>query len=206
MWLPTWRAWLLALVLVAALSVGVLYGIHPFLAVDKPNDSGVFVVEGWLPLYALTGVVARCPSYKLICTTGGPTHTDRGSSDFADTYASVAQQRLLSAGVPSEKLRAIAAAEFRRDRTYGSAVAVREWARSNHVDLSAFNVVTLGPHARRSRLLFQEAFGSSARVGIVAMKNSDYDDDSWWRFSEGVKETLSETAAYVYARIFFRPD
>ena len=42
-------------------------------------------------------------------------------------------------------------------------------------------------------------------VGIIAVPNPDYDSKHWWRYSEGVKDVISEGAAYVYARFFFWP-
>ena len=72
--------------------------------------------------------------------------------------------------------------------------------------MKAFDLVTLGPHARRSRLLFEEAFEGKVRVGIISIENREYDPVQWWRYSEGVKEVISEGVAYIYASIFFRPN
>ena len=37
------------------------------------------------------------------------------------------------------------------------------------------------------------------------MHNNEYDPKRWWCYSEGVREILGETIAYVYARFFFFP-
>ena len=42
-------------------------------------------------------------------------------------------------------------------------------------------------------------------VGIIAVPNPDYDSSRWWRYSEGVKEVVSESVAYLYARFLFHP-
>jgi hypothetical protein len=204
-WVLTWRAWLLLTISLAGTGFLFMRGAYAFLAVHQPNDSGVLVIEGWVPRYALTGYVARCSNYTMIYTIGGPTRTDRHSNDESDTYASVAQARLVRSGVPVGKVRGVPCWTVQRDRTYASAVALREWCASNHVEMAGFNVVTLGPHARRSRLMFERAFKDRVQVGVVALTNEDYDADHWWRYSEGVKETLSEGVAYLYARIFFHP-
>jgi hypothetical protein len=60
-------------------------------------------------------------------------------------------------------------------------------------------------HARRSRLLFQKAFGPGIEVGVIAIRDREYNPRVWWRYSEGVKEVLSEGAAYLYARFLFYP-
>ena len=205
-WSLTWRGWL---ALLAVLIGGGIIGVrsaHDFLAVNSPIETRVLVLEGWVPRYAATGYVAKVQGdYEKIFTTGGPTLTDRKSRNDADTFASVAEYRLVRAGVPAAKIQYVPGWKVSRDRTYASALALREWCVSNRVELAAFNLVTLGPHARRSRLLYQEAF-PKAKIGIIALVNEEYDPEHWWRYSEGVKETMSESAAYLYARFLFSPE
>jgi len=69
--------------------------------------------------------------------------------------------------------------------------------------LRSFDVVTQDAHARRTRLLFQKAFGNGVSVGIISIPNPDYDAKRWWRYSEGVREVIGEGIAYIYARFFF---
>jgi hypothetical protein len=38
------------------------------------------------------------------------------------------------------------------------------------------------------------------------VQNPDYDPKHWWRYSEGVREILGETIAYMYAEFLFRPE
>jgi uncharacterized SAM-binding protein YcdF (DUF218 family) len=92
-----------------------------------------------------------------------------------------------------------------RDRTYSSAVALRDWFQGHHLSVQGINVVTEDVHARRTRLLFQEALGKDVTVGIIAVPNPDYDSAHWWRYSEGVRDVLAEAIAYVYAKFFFYP-
>jgi hypothetical protein len=63
-----------------------------------------------------------------------------------------------------------------------------------------------GAHARRTRLLFQKAFGDEAGVGIIAISSPDYDGAHWWLYSEGVRDVVGETLAYLYAQVFFHPE
>jgi uncharacterized SAM-binding protein YcdF (DUF218 family) len=92
-----------------------------------------------------------------------------------------------------------------RDRTYSSAVALRNWFRERNMAVLSINVVTEDVHARRTRLLFEKALGHDVAVGVIAVANPDYDSRRWWRYSAGVKDIVSETAAYVYARLLFYP-
>ena len=203
-WSLTGRGWLALLVTLIGGGIIGMRSVHGFLAVNAPVHSGVLVIEGWVHEYALTNFIARA-RYDMIYTTGGPTLTDRQSRDDSDTYASVAMKRLFKLGVPRAKVRMVPCWVSRRDRTFASAVALHEWGVSNRVEFPAFDVVTLGVHARRSRLLAQKAF-PNARVGVVSVLNEDYDPEHWWRYSEGVKETLSEAMAYLYSRFLFSPE
>ena len=92
-----------------------------------------------------------------------------------------------------------------RDRTYGSAVALRNWFREHDLHVRSLNVLTENVHARRTRLLFSEALGPEISVGIIAVPHPDYDARRWWWYSQGVKDVSSETIAYVYGRFLFQP-
>ncbi len=205
-WGLSWRGWILSLACLALLAFIGVRGLHDFLAVNAPVGNGILVVEGWIPRFSLTNCLAQQSNYSKIYVTGGPTQLDHDSKDISDTYASVARSRLLRAGLPAEKLEMVPSLTPKRDRTYTAAAALREWAATNHVDLKAFDVITMGPHARRSRLLYEMAFDHEAKVGIICATNREYDFSKWWRYSEGVKETSSEAISYLYARFLFRPN
>jgi uncharacterized SAM-binding protein YcdF (DUF218 family) len=92
-----------------------------------------------------------------------------------------------------------------RDRTYSAALALRHWLDQQGTNVKAINVVTADTHARRTRLLFQKALGTDISVGVIAVPNPDYDARRWWRYSEGVRDVISESVAYLYAKFFFWP-
>jgi uncharacterized SAM-binding protein YcdF (DUF218 family) len=71
--------------------------------------------------------------------------------------------------------------------------------------VSGIDVVTEDVHARRTRLLFQKAFGKDVQVGIIGVANVDYPANRWWHYSQGLKNVVSEFAAYLYARLLFFP-
>jgi len=108
-------------------------------------------------------------------------------------------------GLPAESLQMVPSRVMVRDRTYGSAIALRNWFREHNLETHSINVLTEDVHARRTRLLFQKALGSQIKVGIIGVTNPDYDPKHWWLYSEGVKEVTSEAVALVYAELFFRP-
>ncbi|MGP8201768.1 MAG: ElyC/SanA/YdcF family protein [Limisphaerales bacterium] len=205
-WTLSLRGWLAASLVAATIAAVVFLGGQPFLAITDRVDASVLVVEGWLPDYALLDgwKEFQAEHDRLLLVTGGRGRNGPGM-DLNDTYAGWGAERLQKMVGQHEEIMAVPAFEVRRDRTYGSAVALRNWLQSHHENIQAVNVVTLSAHARRSRLLYQEALGPDVVVGVIAVANQDYDARRWWKYSEGVKEMISESAGYLYVRIFFHP-
>ena len=210
LWIPTWRGWLLLVALCVLGGYGGLRRIHPFLAPDRPVASDILVVEGWVPDYALKRGLDLSATWKsrYLLLTGG---TVKGAvnPELGDTYARLAMLRLQRLGGDLRHVQSVPSPELTpepvRDRTYAEALAVKKWLKDQRVSVRSINVLTVGPHARRSRLLFQKAFGPHVQIGVISIQNLEYDPRVWWRFSEGVKEVLSEGAAYFYSRFLFHP-
>jgi uncharacterized SAM-binding protein YcdF (DUF218 family) len=201
------RGWL---VLVVGFILGGLFSIfnvQPFLAPTKRVDAKILVVEGWIPSYALraAAVEFRAGRYEKIYTTGGPI-AGASVTNIYNTVANVAGDSLLALGIPAESLQVVPAQAVGRDRTYTSALALRDWLRDRNLKVAAINVVSADVHARRTWLLFQRAFGDEVSVGIIAMPDPDYEPKRWWRYSEGVREILGESIAYAYAKFIFKPE
>jgi uncharacterized SAM-binding protein YcdF (DUF218 family) len=201
------RGWLLLSLGFGGLGMMAILRLFPFLAVSDREHTDILVSEGWLPDYAVERVAAefRSGRYTRVLATGGPiSGMGRYTNDY-NTAASVGAGRLRAAGVPPEVVQIVPSRVLRRDRTYAAAVALRDWFRANNVPVTRINVATEAPHARRTQLLFQRAFGREVRVGVIAIQNPDYDPEHWWRYSEGVREVIGETLAWVYAEFFFHP-
>lgn len=206
-WGLTLRGWLSVGLAATTFAIALVATIHPFLAINSPLGADTLVVEGWIPEYAIRQVVSRIREgkYQHVYTTGGPVSGVKMPAADDDTYAYVAAQRLSAFGVDRHSFAMVPANTVTRDRTFHSAQMLRQYLQQNHLGPGQIDVATLGVHARRTRLLFQEAFSADVKVGVLALENEEYRADRWWRYSEGVKEVVSETAAYLYARFLFRP-
>jgi hypothetical protein len=206
-WSLTWRGRFVALALVLVLGCSFIFWVHGFLAVTDRVDSQYLVIEGWVPNYALEESIAEFKSkpYQKIFTVGADPLTGT-KIEPGDSTASEACNRLKWLGMNPDLMQPVPARIKYRNRTYQSAVALRKWVEENHVPMTSFNLVTVGPHARRSRLLFEKAFAGQARVGIISVEDREYDPKRWWKYSEGVKEVIGEGVGYVYARFFFYPN
>ncbi len=185
-WSLSWRGRLVlasALLLVGAL---VLKGVYPFLAITHRVNANILVVEGWIHEYAIRAAVKEFQSNQY-------------------QRVSVGADLLKKWGLPDERLEMVPSRVMDRDRTYGSAVALRNWFLDHNMAVSGIDVVTEDVHARRTRLLFQKAFGKDVQVGIIGVANVDYPANRWWHYSQGLKNVVSEFAAYLYARLLFFP-
>jgi DUF218 domain len=206
-WGLSWRgrvAIVLAVLLVGWLLV---MNIHPFLAVTHRVDTKVLVVEGWVDPFVIKAAVKEFKTghYERVFTTGGPVVGTGGYTRDSNTDASVAAGRLKNAGIPGKFVQRVPSHVWNRNRTYYSAVALRNWLRENNMQVHGFNILTEDAHARRTWLLFREAFGKDIRVGIISIPDPDYNATHWWCYSEGVREVLGEAVAYIYAKFFFWP-
>jgi hypothetical protein len=143
--------------------------------------------------------------YTTLYVTGGPLERGAPLSEYRTT-AEFGVAMLLQMGIPKDSVQAVPAPSVRRDRTYASAVALKRWLDAQHIVLPNLTVVAPGPHARRTRLLFQRAFGEETHVGVLATKDLNYDPQEWWRSSNGFRMEIDEAIAYVYARVLFDPE
>ena len=205
-WAPTLRGWLLLLIFAG---VPLIFGFRNaamFLAVNDPVPDGVLVMEGWSPDYAMQTAIAefkRNPDHKLY-VVGGPLQQGMPLSEYK-TEAEIGAAILLRMGMSKEAVQAVPAPYVRKDRTYTAAVALQDWFRQHGGAPTAINLISLGAHARRSRLMFEKAFGAGTRVGVINVEDRDFDPRHWWASSQGVRTVLDEMIAYGYARFLFFP-
>lgn len=204
-WGLTFRGWLALLASLLVLAVLLVLGIQPFLAVSRPVPSQVMVVEGWIPLTALRTAADRFrqEGYTTLYCIGEPLPDDSGAPSGAN-YGQITANQFYEMGLPPGSVEVVPSGHPQRDRTYTGAVALREWINGKGTPVASFNVVTKGVHSRRSRLMFEAAFGEQMAVGVISLPDLEYDPARWWRYSEGVKEIISEAGAYLYARLLFR--
>lgn len=194
-------------IVIMLIVLGWLLGIYPFLAPTQKLEAQMLVVEGWVPHYGMKSAITEFKSggYQRLFTTGGPVTGMGGYTNDYNTSAGIGAGLLKTLGMDATHLQMVPSRVFSRDRTYASAVALHEWFRVHHPAERSINVMTTDVHARRTQLLFQKAFGQDVQVGIISVPNPDYDATRWWRYSEGVRDVLGETIAYLYAKFFFYP-
>ena len=203
-WGPSWQGWLVIGLLMIGMAGSLTHAAYPFLAVTHRVNADTLVVEGWVHQYAIRTAVNefRAGRYNHAFTTGGPVTGMGGYTNDYNTSATQAAAQLEAEGLSADLVQAVPARVSDRDRTYSAARALRDWLSEHHSSVGGINVLTQDVHARRTRLLFQRALGDRTTVGIIAVANPDYDARHWWRYSQGVRDVISEGIAYLYAKFF----
>ena len=211
-WLPTWQGALLLAALFVALAIGALRHLGSYLAIEQPasgpggRGARTLVVEGWLDEAALDEAIAAIGRrrYERVVTSGGPIDGWREGQRFA-TYAERAADYLRRRGSVSVPIVALPAPEAAQERTFLSAVVVRDALRQGGGAGDAVDLFSGAVHARRSRLVYRLAFGPGVEVGILAARPRRYALDRWWATSDGAKAVLDEAIALAWTTCCFWP-
>ena len=203
-WLPTIFGWLLLLTFISVLCVFAARNIYTFLAPNDPVGARVLVVEGWLAPKELDQAIQafRINGYTRIITTGGPTEWPEAKYG---NYASMAADYLSQHGISRDLMLVVPTPPSAQERTFLSAVMLRETIQRSRIKLDAIDLFSSGAHARRSRLLFQMALGPVVRVGVLSAEPDGYDPAIWWRTSKGVESIIFQSIGLVWVKCFFWP-
>ena len=211
-WLPTFSGAIVLVAVAAALAIALLPRLGPFLAPTEHARGGdgrgarTLIVEGWLDDDALADAIALAQSgrYERVVTSGGPIETWREIQPWP-SYAERAADHLRRHGVRATPVVAVPAPALAQDRSFLSAVVVRDWALAQGLSLDAVDVYSASVHARRSRLVYRMAFGDAVEIGIVAAPPQRYRLDRWWATSEGSKAVLGELLGLAWTKCCFWP-
>lgn len=204
-WLPTLWGLIIFIVVLSTLSGLIFRNIAYFLAQQQAINGDILVIEGWLAEPALLTAIDHYKkgNYQLIITTGGP--DNRQINPEHKTYAEKASAFLLKQGINKTKLVTIPTPESAQDRTYLSAVMVRDWLVTNQQKPYNIDLFSGDVHARRSYQLYKMAFAEKTNIGIIAATPNNFSLKYWWRTSEGAKSVLAETAGLVWINCCFSP-
>ena len=165
-WVPTARGWVvIAAVLLSCVCLG-FNSLNGFLSLNRPVQAEVLIVESWLPDYALQGALDefRRGGYKrLIAAAAGLPDAWKGQSRYK-TGAELTAATLAALGLETNLIVEMPGSDVARDRTYSAALGVKAWLETSNAAVRSVNLYSLGPHSRRSWLLYQKAFGSGVKV------------------------------------------
>ena len=121
------------------------------------------------------------------------------------TWAEVGARQLNDTEQLKIPIIAVPSGRVETDRTYTSALALRAYFQEKGLQNLSVDLLTRAPHARRSWLLYRMALEDVGVVGVLTVEPIDYDGETWWSNSAGVKEVIGELLAYCYAKFLFYP-
>ncbi len=111
-------------------------------------------------------------------------------SDGWPTYAHKAAHELVQLGFPEEQVRAVPSWGRPDSRSWANANYFAVYAREH--DIRAFDVASLGVHARRSRDLYRRACGVGYQVGVISIRDPRCPPGTWWQKPSGWVFMLKE--------------
>lgn len=204
--LPTLAGFVVYCAILGGTALTFLRGLGDFLAPSDPTGRGLLVVEGWLPAegFRIATRTFESGAYDAVIVSGGPVEDPVCSGAFG-TYAERGAAMLRQLGLAEPALIAVPAPASAQDRTYRSAVSVREWARRVGRTVTSLDVLSEGPHARRTRTMYRLAFGDGVEVGVLVAPPTGYSLSRWWEQAGGVREVFAEALAYGWTLCCFYP-
>lgn len=194
--------WAIVFVLIVLLYMFVR-NIHEFLSLNEPVNAQVLVIDGLLADYALEQAAVefnKHDNYRFIVTSGGDIPSGVYVSEYK-TMAELTKASLIKLGVNKKLIIAIPGQNTKRNRTYSSALNLKEWL-INQKDVKAINIFTIGCHSRRSRVEYEMALEHKIKVGTISVPDKTYDTTRWWAYSRGMRSVISELIGYIYAKFF----
>ena len=169
-----------------------------FFSLTRPLPADALIVEGWIGSDGIRAAADefRHGGYRYVVATGGLTgylfNNDRLN------YAEMAKEELVQSGVPGSRIIVSSFGEIEHERTFKSATSSWHSIHRAGVRPAAINVFTLGPHARRSQLVYEKVYAPEVRVGVIAFVPAGYHSEPWWLSNARTKCLLKETVGYPY--------
>jgi uncharacterized SAM-binding protein YcdF (DUF218 family) len=197
-WCPTWVGLSVVASAMLVFTAGWFAYGERFLSLTDRLPADVLVVEGWIGRDGIRAAVSEFEhgGYHYLVASGGL--TSGPWEEEPTSYAKMAAREMIQLGVPKESVIVATADTTERYRTFESAVATWRALRDAGIKTKAFNVFTLGPHARRSALIFAKVNSGGAKVGVIGWLPKEYKSEPWWRSSDRSRELIDETVGYFY--------
>jgi hypothetical protein len=167
-----------------------------YFSLTRRVPADVLAVEGWIGQDGIRAAAAEFEErgYQYLVATGGLIEEGQNRSN----YAEIAERELIQSGIPIDKMIVAPTGQIERQRTYESAVAARQALQRRGIQPNALNVFTLGPHARRSRLVYEKVYRPRTQVGVIAFVPHNYEVEPWWRSKGRTKCLLKEVVGYPF--------
>ena len=207
-WRVTWIGWIGILSFWGLVLLMFLFTIRPFLMPTKTIDADILIADKDLTYYHDLKKLSdefRSKNYSMIICTGGLLEIGSNLVEYK-TWAELSAARLKKLGINEKAIVPIIPKPVERDKTFASALAVKNWLVQNKIQSKGINLISIGPYSRNSWMLYKKAIGEDIPVGIIAYEyGGEQDHKRWWKTSSGVRTVLDATIAYLYTKLVFDP-
>jgi len=186
-------------------TIFILKNLANYLTEQQPNNQGILVVEGWVSEQTLLQAINtyQTGAYQQIITTGGLIKNQH--QKIHKTYADSAAAFLQKNNINKAQITSLPTPESAQNRTFLSAVIVRDWLLQKNNEAQTLDIISEGVHARRTLVLYKMAFANKINIGIIEGKPQEYSLDFWWRTSTGAKTTITEAIGLIWVTCCFSP-
>jgi hypothetical protein len=171
---------------------------EPFFSLTRRLSADVLIVEGWIGSEGIRAAAEefRRGAYRYVVITGGMTSDPTGSD--RSNHAEMARRQLIELEVPESRIILSSTIELEREHTFTLAVRARRSFQDAGIRPTSINVFTLGPHARRSQLVYERVFAPEVPVGVIAFVPSAYHTEPWWLSKRRTGCLLKELVGYPF--------
>ncbi|HLP72169.1 MAG TPA: carbohydrate-binding domain-containing protein [Bacteroidales bacterium] len=121
---------------------------------------------------------------------------DRIINDMTSN-AGTTRSRLISMGADPSKVVEVAGNKARINRTLTSALALHDWLKKGNFNVKGINIISSGPHSRRTWMTFNRVLDRDVPVGIVALPYGDPKSDDNVHYLKTARELI----AYIWYTI-----
>ncbi|HJX35554.1 MAG TPA: hypothetical protein VJ280_01200 [Dehalococcoidales bacterium] len=183
----------LALVLICLFLLWGLPNIYRFLSEEKPVQTDVLIVQGWLYPFMYDEVAKRihCDSLSLIIVTGKRKDTLYGKS------------QLIRRGICPDKIDVAPYDErLTFSGTFQEAYTLRTFLKAKYPGVTAVNIFTISVHGRKSLVMFKRVLGKDVEVGVLTCKKNAFDETRLWHSWMGISLTIKYFIGYLYALVW----
>ena len=115
--------------------------------------------------------------------------------------AVLAKNRLVLLGIDSSLITPVPAKRVRVNRTLTSALAFRDWIKTENPDINGINIISMGTHARRTWMTYNKILNEKYEIGIISLP----DDSSLYSPAKKAFKTVRETLGIIYYWIILLP-
>ncbi|MCU0473462.1 MAG: hypothetical protein MUC93_08870 [Bacteroidales bacterium] len=116
------------------------------------------------------------------------------------SYAQRAREIFISLGIDSSNVISVPGESVKINRTFTSALAVRNWLKTSDIEVKGINIISVDSHSRRTWMTYNKVLHKSFNVGVISLPKDNFHS----RTDKGFN-ILKETLALVYYWVILIP-